>query len=268
LRLQRAALRITLNDSTTGFLPIMNASENRPLRQTFLVLPIVGIILLLTVAIDFAAQAAINQPWAKPDSLLQFQNELIDRGVIALLGLALVYAGFWINQVLAQALPNSATGSISGSALWGKPQFWTFVVASLLGLLFLLLIPWHASTSGQILSAANTRADQQEAQINFQIQQQKQEIQSVQAAGQIDQLLQRKDLSPDKIALLQELKKDPQAFDKKVAQQMVEMKKQKQQALDQVSKAVSLYPFRSEVRSLLLSFGFIAIGWTGLRDAR
>jgi hypothetical protein len=246
----------------------MNASENRPLRQTSLVLPIVGIILLLTVVIDFAAQAAINYPWDKPDSLLQFQNELIDRGVIALLGLALVYAGFWFDRVLVQAIPNSATGSISGSALWVKPQFWTFVVASLLGLLFLLLIPWHANASGQILSAASTRADQQEAQINFQIQQEKQKIQSVQAAGQIDQQLQRKDLSPAEIGMWQELKKDPQAFDKKMAQQLVEIKKQKQQSLDQVSKAVSLYPFRSEVRSLLLSFGFIAIGWTGLRDSR
>ncbi len=247
----------------------MNASENRPLRQTSFVLPIVGIILLLTVVYDFTVRLFTLQG-DKPDLQLSFLNELIDRGVIALLGLALVYAGFWINQVLGKAVPSSAPNSASDTAAspWRNSQFWTFIVASLLGLIFLLLIPFHFSTSGQILSAAATRADQQEAQIKFQIQQQQEEIQSVLASGQLDQLLQRKDLAADKLAMLQELKKDPKAFDKKAAQQLDEMKKQKQQALDQVGKEVSLNRWRAEVRSLLLALGFIAIGWTGLRDAR
>jgi hypothetical protein len=243
----------------------MNASENRPLRQTSLVLPIVGIILLLTVVYDFTVRL-FTLPGDKPDLQLNFLNELIDRGVIALLGLALVYAGFWINQILGKAVPNSAPDTATSP--WRNAQFWTFIIASLLGLIFFLLIPFHYSTSGQILSAATTRADQQEAQIKFQIQQQQQEIQSILASGQLDQLLQRKDLAPDKLSILQELKKDPKAFDKKATQQLDEMKKQKQQALDQVSKEVSLNRWRAEIRSLLLAFGFIAIGWTGLRDAR
>jgi hypothetical protein len=244
----------------------MNASENRPLRQTSLVLPIVGIVLLLTIVCDFLAQALINHPWDKLESCVLFLNEFIDRGVIALIGLALVYAGFWINQVFGQSIPNSSRDSVV--APWRKPQFLTFVIASLLGLIFLLVIPWHAKVSGELLSKASTQIDQQEAQIKFQIQREQQEIQSIIAAGQIDQILKQKDLAPDKAALFQELKKDPQAFDKKVAQKMAEMSKQKQQALDQAEKTVSLYPFRAEVRSLLISFGFITIGWIGLRDIR
>jgi hypothetical protein len=75
----------------------MNASENRPLRQTSLVLPIVGIVLLLTVIFDFLAQALINHPWDsdKLESLLLFLNEFIDRGVIALIGLALDQPRLW-----------------------------------------------------------------------------------------------------------------------------------------------------------------------------
>jgi hypothetical protein len=243
----------------------MNASENRPLRQTSLVLPIVGVILLLTVVYDFTVRL-FTLDGNKPDLQLNFLNELIDRGVIALLGVALIYAGFWINRSLGQTKPN--VNAESGTPTWRSAQFWTFAVASMLGLLFLLLIPFHFSVSGQILSAASTRADQQEAQIKFQIQQQQQEVQSILAGGQLDQLLQRKDLAPDKVAILQELKKDPQAFDKKAAQQLEEMTKQKQQALDQVGKEVTLNRWRAEARSLLLTLGFIAIGWTGLRDAR
>ncbi|WP_404783775.1 HpsJ family protein [Altericista sp. CCNU0014] len=242
----------------------MNATENRPMQQTSLVLPIVGIVLVLTVVYDFTVRLFTLQ-WDKPDVQLNFLNELIDRGVIALLGLALVYAGFWLNSALSKPASNSADPAASP---WRSSQFWTFVFSSLLGLIFLLLVPFHFSTSGQILSAASTRADQQEAQIKFQIQQQQQEVQSVLAGGQIDQILQQKGLPADRVAILQELKKDPQAFDKKAAQQLEEMKKQKQQALDQVSKEVSLNRWRAEVRSLLLALGFVAIGWTGLRDAR
>jgi hypothetical protein len=243
----------------------MNVSENRPLHQTSLVLPIVGIVLVLTVVYDFTVRLFTLQ-WDKPDALLSFLNELIDRGVIALLGVALVYVGFWLNSVFGKAASSSETDT--AKAPWRSSQFWTFVFSSLLGLIFLLLVPFHFSTSGQILSAASTRADQQEAQIKFQIQQQQQEVQAVLAGGQIDQLLQQKGLPADKVAILQELKKDPQSFDKKAAQQLEEMKKQKQQALDQVGKEVSLNRWRAEIRSLLLALGFVAIGWTGLRDAR
>lgn len=243
----------------------MNVSENRPLQPTSWVLPIVGIVLVLTVVYDFTVRLFTLQ-WDKPDVVLNFLNELIDRGVIALLGLALVYAGFWLNSALGKTPSNSETDMAKPP--WRSSQFWTFVFSSVLGLIFLLLVPFHFSTSGQIVSAAATRADQQEAQIKFQIQQQQQEIQSVLAGGQIDQLLQQKGLPPDKVAILQELKKDPQAFDKKAAQQLEEMKKQKQQALDQVGKEVFLNRWRAEIRSLLLALGFVAIGWTGLRDAR
>ncbi|MGB8702885.1 MAG: HpsJ family protein [Thermosynechococcaceae cyanobacterium] len=241
----------------------MNEIDSRPLRQTSLVLPIVGIVLILTVAFDFIVRLFAMQ-WDKPDLLLNYLNELIDRGVIALIGLALIYAGFWLNNAIAN--PPSAVASPKTPLR--NPQFWTFVFASLLGLLFLLLMPLHFSTSGEIANTAITRADQQEAQIKFQIQQEQQQLQALVASGQIDQVLQQKNLPADKLELLQELKKDPKAMDKKAAQQLEEMTKQKQQALVQVNQEVSLNRWRAEIRSFLLALGFIAIGWTGLRDAR
>jgi hypothetical protein len=65
----------------------MNVSENRPLQPTSWVLPIVGTVLVLTVVYDFTVRLFTLQ-WDKPDIVLNFLNELIDRGVIALLGLA------------------------------------------------------------------------------------------------------------------------------------------------------------------------------------
>jgi hypothetical protein len=241
----------------------MNVIDSRPLRQTSLVLPLVGIVLILTFVFDFTVRL-FGLDFSKPDLLLNLLNELIDRGVIPLIGLAFVSAGFWLNRALTNPTkdPNSPASSPFNNA-----QFWTFVFASLLGLLFLLLVPIHFSTSGQTVNAAVTRADQQEAQMKFEIQQKQQNINQVLAAGQLDQYLQNKNLPPQDLALLQELKKDPKAFDKQAAQGLSEMKAKKQQAIDQVNKEISTMRWRAEVRSLLLALGFVAVGWTGLREA-
>ena len=240
----------------------MNVIDSRPLRQTSLVLPLVGVVLVLTFVFDFSIRL-FGLDFSKPDILLNLLNEIIDRGVIPLIGLALVSAGFWLNN----ALNFNPDAERKVASPLGNPQFWTFVFASLLGLLFLVLIPLHFNASGQIVNAALTRADQQEAQMKFGIQQEQQQIQQVLASGQLDQLLLRKDLQPEQFALLQEVKKDPKALDKKAAQRLSEMQTQKQQAIDQVTKEVTVNRWRAEVRSFLLALGFVAIGWTGLRDA-
>jgi hypothetical protein len=243
----------------------MNVIDSRPLRQTSLVLPLVGIVLILTFVFDFTVRL-FGLDFAKPDVLLNLLNELIDRGVIPLIGLAFVSAGFWLNKALSYTATATDPNSPVTSPL-SNPQFWAFVFASLLGLLFLLLVPIHFNTSGQIVTAAITRADQQEAQMKFGIQQEQDQINQVLASGQLDQLLQQKNLQPEQLALLQELKKDPKALDKKAAQRLSEMKTQKQQAITQVNKEVSMNRWRAEVRSVLLALGFVMVGWTGLREA-
>ncbi|NJM78140.1 MAG: hypothetical protein HC852_23150 [Acaryochloridaceae cyanobacterium RU_4_10] len=243
----------------------MNAIDSRPLRRTSLVLPVVGIVLILTFVFDFVIRLFSLQ-WNKPEIQINFWNELIDRGVIPLIGLALVYAGFWLNGILSH---QSETEDSPAPSPANNPQFWTFVFASLLGLVFLLLLPLHFSSSGEVVNAAITRTDQQEAQMKFGIQQEQQQIQQVIATpGQLDEILKTRKLPPEQLALFEELKKDPKALDKRAAQKLEEMKKQKQQVLNQVNQEVGQIRWRYEIRSLLLSLGFISIGWTGLRDAR
>jgi hypothetical protein len=246
----------------------MNAIDSRPLRQTSLVLPLVGIVLILTFVFDFFIRIFSLQ-WNKPEMQINFWNELIDRGVIPLIGLALVCAGFWLNGILSRKPENESEDSPLAPSPASNPQFWTFVFASVLGLAFLLLLPLHFSASGEVVNAAITRTDQQEAQIKMGIQQEQQQLQQVMTIpGQLDEILKARKLPPEQLALLEELKKDPKTLDKRAAQKLEEMKKQKQQVLTQVNQEVGLVRWRYEIRSLLLALGFIAIGWTGLRDAR
>ncbi len=239
----------------------MTGIENRSLRKPSLLLPIVGIILILTIVTDFVIRL-FTQQWDQPDAQVNLLNELIDRGIIPLIGLALVYVGIWINDLLSPPLDPALP-----SSPWSNGQFWIFVFASLMGLVFLLIIPLHFSSAGSILDSTSTRLEQQEAQAKFAIQQEQQQVQSILDSGQLDQILRSGNLPPEQIATLQAIQKDPQSLDTKVAERLAEVTQQKESALEKLKGEVGVTRLRAGLRSFLLALGFIAIGWTGLRDA-
>jgi cell division protein FtsB len=240
----------------------MALTENRPLRQTSLALPAVGLILIVSFWFDFIVRLFFT-PSDKPDVQVGLLNEFIDRGVIALIGLALIYAGFWLNNLVSRRKSESKEG-----APWQNPQFWTFVFATLMGLIFLILMPVHFGVTGKILNETATRFDQQEAQAKAMLDQQKRQAAQIVASGQIDELLKDPNIQPQQRALFEELKKNPKALETKVSEQLAGMQKEKSDTTGKLNKEMTLNRVRAELRSLLLALGFTVIGWTGLRDAR
>lgn len=240
----------------------MTSTENTLLRQTSLALPVVGIVLIATFLYDFIVRL-IFTPLDKPDVQVGLLNEFIDRGVIALIGLALVYAGFWLNSLVSRGKTEMKDRSV-----WQKPQFWTFVFASLMGLIFLILMPAHFGATGRILNDTATRFDQQEAQAKAALEQQKQQAAQIVASGQIDEILKDPNLQPQQRALFEQLKQDPKALDTQLSSQLSNIQKEKSAALGKLNQETTLNRLRAEVRSLLLAVGFTVLGWTGLRDSR
>jgi hypothetical protein len=239
----------------------MTSTENTPLRQTSLALPAVGLVLIVTVLFDFVVRLIFTR-LDTPEVQVGLLTEFIDRGVIALIGLALVYAGFWLNSLVSRKSENK------GRSTWQKPQFWTFIFASLMGLLFLMLMPAHFGATGQVLTKTLTKFDQQEAQAKATLDQQKREADQIVASGQIDEILREPNLPPQQRALFEQLKKDPKSIETQLASQLAGIQKEKNVALDQVNRQTTLDRLRAEVRSLLLAVGFTVLGWTGLRDSR
>jgi hypothetical protein len=240
----------------------MTSTENSPLRQTSLALPAVGLILIVTVLFDFIVRLFFT-PLDKPDLQVGLLNEFIDRGVIALIGLALIYAGFWLNSLV-----NRGISEPKGQSIWQKPQFWTFVFASLMGLIFLILMPVHFGATGKILNDTATRFDQQEAQAKATLEQQKQQAQQIVASGQLDEILKDPNLPPQQRGVFEQLKKDPKSVDAQITSQLSNLQKEKDTALGKLNQETTLNRLRAEIRSLLLSVGFTVLGWTGLRDSR
>lgn len=235
----------------------MKVTDSRQSPLAAQVLNLVGVILILSflaelLALLISAQFN-NQQWQ-----VDLITQLVDRGILPLIGFAFIYAGFGI-----QTSPGTAQ-----QGTWQNPRFWAFVIASLLGLLFLLLIPFHISTTGQLSQQTITTIDQRASQAETQIQQRQSQISALVESGQIDQLIKSNQVPAEQVPLLQRLKQDPQALNQEAEAALNQIRTQQQQAQAQTKTDALKSRIRVGLRSLLLAIGYITIGWSGLREVR
>ncbi len=226
------------------------------------VLKLVGVILILSFVVELLV-FLITPDFSNLQWQLGVLTQLVERGVTPLVGFALIYAGFWVQSSLASLKPG-----LADQGTWQNPKFWTFVVASLLGLLFLLLIPLHFTTTSQVSQQSIEGINRQAGQAELQLEQQQTQVRSLVESGQIDQLINSNRVPPEQLPLLQQLKADPTALDRRAEAARTKIQTEQNQALDRADNEALQSKLRVELRSLLLAVGFITIGWSGLREAR
>jgi flagellar biosynthesis GTPase FlhF len=249
-------------------------------------LKVVGIILILSALLDCIVLSLpgetsdiLNRGWQ-----LAAATQVVDRGIIPLMGIALLMTGFWVD---------SSTGvSIERRNVWLDLRFWALLLSSLLGLIYLSLVPVHLNNTRLELKDALVQVDREagqaegqlEAQIKSdqfkaQIEQLKSQRRSQIAAllqdeGKMAQALKSPEVPKELKSVLQESKNDPKALDKFLEQQAQELpnqarneirtrKQQKEKELRTRSRNSSL---QTGISSLLLAIGYITVGWTGLRS--
>ncbi len=249
-------------------------------------LKVVGIILILSALLDCIVLSlpgetsdVLNRAWQ-----LAAATQIVDRGIIPLMGIALLMTGFWVDS--------SSGVSIDRRNFWVDLRFWALLISSLLGLIYLLLVPVHLNntrlelkdTLAQVDKEAGQAEGQLEAQIKSeqfkaQVEQLKSQRRSqigalLQDDGKLQQALKSPEVPKELKAVLQESKKDPKALDKFLEQQAQELpnqarneirtrKQQKEKELRTRSRNSSL---QTGISSLLLAIGYITVGWTGLRS--
>lgn len=224
------------------------------------VLKLVGIVLILFFAVEFLG-FFIAPEFSNPQWQLGVMTQLVERGVTPLVGFALIYASFWL-----QGTPEVT--DINKRSPWQNLKFWAFVVSSLLGLLFLLLIPLHFGATSQVSQQEMTRITQQGGQAELQLEQQQTQIRSILESGQLDQLIKSNQVPPEQLPLLQQLKQDPKALDKRAEEARTKIRSEQNQAQNRTKNEALRSQLRIELRSLLLAIGYIMIGWSGLREPR
>ncbi len=249
-------------------------------------LKVVGIILILSALLDCIVLSLpgetsdiVNRGWQ-----LAAATQIVDRGIIPLMGIALLMTGFWVDS--------SSGVSIERRNIWVDLRFWALLISSLLGLIYLLLVPVHLNNTRLELKDTLAQVDKEAGQAEVQLEGQ---IKSEQFKAQVEQLksqrrsqigallqddgklqeaLKSPDVPKELKAVLEESKKDPKALDKFLEQQAQELpnqarneirtrKQQKEKELRTRSRNSSL---QTGISSLLLAIGYITVGWTGLRS--
>jgi hypothetical protein len=231
---------------------------------TPLALKTAGIVLILSSLIDLIFMLCFP-----PENLvlegsrwwLYATSQLVDRGLLPLVGIAFVVAGDWIEIVSTE----------NGGERGNIRRIATFTLASLLGLIFILIIPFQLITTNDFKAQDLKKIGDEATQIQQGI---KSNIQQVEALSKekvkeqiasIDKELTSGIAQGERLANLQLNKllfTDPKKF-AQISAQNLQTQKQKRES--QVSTRMLQTGVRTSLASFLLAIAYITIGWTGLR---
>ncbi|WP_373546913.1 HpsJ family protein [Chamaesiphon sp.] len=238
---------------------------------TPLALKTAGAVLILSSLIDLVFMLCFP-----PENLvlegsrwwLYATSQLVDRGLLPLVGIAFVVTGDWIKIV------STEDGGDRGNT-W---RIGTFTLASLLGLIFILIIPFQIMTTNDFKSQDLKKIGDEVTQLEQGI---KSNLQQINAQSKdkiraqittIDNELKSGQAQGERLAGLQLAKSklelllaDPKKFAQESEQNLQQLQKQKQKAETQASERMLKTGFRTSMASLLLAIAYITIGWTGLR---
>jgi hypothetical protein len=201
---------------------------------------------------------------------LAFTSQIVDQGIYPMVGIALLLVGYWLAN--SDGVP-SAPQKSSGQDL----RFWAFLLSSVLGLIFLLVMPVHVNNilvqSNQELDQINQQAKQANTQLENETQQVKALVNDPQKLGELDKVIESGKVQGQQLGQAQQLreqlkvfKQDPKALDQRVEAKKTEIRTKKQEAENQTKTNALKSGIRTGLISLLLAIGYITVGWTGLRN--
>ena len=241
-----------------------------PLAATSL--KIVGGIAILLFLIDlltvlFPPQLD-NTAW-----LLNLTTQLLDRGIIPLVGIVLLFTGYWIDGNLGNA-PRK-------SNLAADIRFWTCLLSAFLGFVFLLTTFFHPKFVFSQRGDALERLDNEAQELTAQMESRLSEEISVRRA-QADALLNNEEafqaavesgnLDEGTRTQIEQFRQDPEAFNQYWASQATEAQdrikagvgEDQQDKTSLVRTEATKALVRGVLSSILLTIGFAFIGGMGL----
>ena len=248
---------------------------------TSLCLKVIGIIFILSFFLD-AIIFAIPLNWQSSQWQIGLVTTLVDRGVVPMVGMGLLLIANWIEANLI-----TSTGKPVGIDL----RLPTFLLATLLGIIFLLMIPIHFNNintvKGEALTQIEQKAGEREQQIknsldqlnalsqnpellSQEILQRTQVIESGQFQGRplTEQQLAALRQQRDQLQNLKNLAQKPKDFKQKLAAIKSENETQlltvRKEAEGRASTEALKQLLRIGLSSLMLTIGYSAIGWLGL----
>jgi len=236
-------------------------------------LKLVGAITILAALVDFLTLLFppdfANRAWQ-----LSTVTSLVDRGIVPLVGIALLLTGYWIDTSLGK--------SARKTTLFLDARFWTCLLSCLLGLIFLVTTVLHPNNvriqSRDALTQVQAEADQAttdlETRLNNDLSQRRAQIDSLlQNEEQLQAAIDSGNIDEAQAAQIERFRTNPQELDSFLTSQISEVQTQlqtrigeeKEDATRRLKSEATKATFRVTLSSLLLAVGYTVIGALGLR---
>ncbi len=240
-------------------------------------LKLVGFILIFSSLLDYLFVLTglnFDDKQALGTGITQF----VDRGVIPMIGVALILTAYWLERIADMPMRNNKIF-----------RFTALVISAILGILFLIIIPIHFSNTSQVAEQAREQISEQAQTAEGQIAQQVQQRQAQLSAlvkdpeqfdaqmKQMNEAIASNQVPPGQLEQLQQLQKDLEEIKANPAilqtkakessdQLLNRIREDKQKAEEQVSSEALKANFKTGLNSLLLSVGYLLISWVGLGE--
>lgn len=248
-----------------------NEKMPSPLAATSLKL--VGAITIVAALIDFLTLLFPPQ-FGERAWMLATTTQLVDRGIVPLVGIALLFTGYWIDSSLGNT---SRRFTLATDA-----RFWTCLLSCLLGLIFLMTTVLHPNNvriqSREALTAVEAQAQQAtselEGRLNADLSQRRAQINALlEDDSQLQAAIDSGNLDEAQRAQIERFRDDPEALNAFLNSQVGQAQTQLQTRIGEEKRneteRVKLGALKTTVRvtlsSLLLAIGYTYIGWAGLR---
>jgi hypothetical protein len=248
-------------------------------------LKVIGVILIISSLVDYIILAIPFQP-GSTEWQLAYAAQVVERGIIPLVGIAFLVTGYWMDGV-------EGAGAPKRNPLQDL-RFWAFILATILGLVFLIVFPLHLNNvrlqSSNALQQIRQQASQTEGQLLTQLEDENVETEIRQRrtaiGGQIRQLLsnpeqlnealQSPDVPAQEKELLEQFQQNPESLDQFLNQQfstetlrnqqLTQIRSRQQELESQAKTRFNKLALQTGISSLLLAVSYSIIGWTGLKS--
>ncbi|NER49487.1 MAG: hypothetical protein F6J92_22885 [Symploca sp. SIO1A3] len=253
---------------------------------TALALKFVGVIMIVSSLLDYISLAIppkIDSSNALREWMWVTTTQVVNQGIVPLVGIAFLVVGYWI----ANSIGNSSREPKSHIS-------WTFVISIVLGVVFLILALLHTSNTFDRAAKANERIKEQATQLESQLEQQSQQIDTViqqlkdpekrtqteQELQRLEEAIQQGKIPANQLAqvqaqiqiiknLLEVSQQNPDAApnefkEKNLNKILSEKKEAESQIINQVWKP----GVKTIINSFLLAIGYSAISLMGWRSVK
>ena len=232
-------------------------------------LKLVGLVTIISALLDYLI-LIIPPNLANPQWQLATTTQLVERGIVPLVGIALLLTGFWIDSSVGR--------SQRQQSLVADLRFWVCALASLLGLMYLLLAVLHVNAvrlnSKTALEQVGNEASQASSQLEERL-----STELTQQQTQLGALLQNEDLLAQAIQSgqlpqdIEQYRDNPEGLTQFLQQRADQARQEIQTQIgtrrEEAERRVKTEAWKSGLRlsisSLLLAAGYITIGWSGLK---